>query len=210
MKAEEKIMNKKEMLFEAAIKEFSNKSFDDASLNDILKCAGISKGAFYYSFKDKKDLYTQLNQRVVHAKLEFLKGIQADKTPEAFLIQPDSMTIFGFIKSLTIKGLGFTQAHPEYYKFTTMYTKESEIFRKEIEGDQAQNTENFLNDMIQKAYEHGDIDKKYPVEFAKGVIIYTMTNYLEIVGFSDIDDMEKSFEELNLFYEFLERGFAPK
>lgn len=37
-------------LQEAAINEFSMKKYEDASLNDILKNAGMSKGSFYHHF----------------------------------------------------------------------------------------------------------------------------------------------------------------
>jgi AcrR family transcriptional regulator len=49
--------DKKERILEAAAKEFAAYGFDGASLNQILDKAGISKGAAYYYFDDKADLY---------------------------------------------------------------------------------------------------------------------------------------------------------
>ena len=49
---------KRERILEAAAKEFAAHSYDGASLNQILDRAGISKGAAYYYFDDKADLYT--------------------------------------------------------------------------------------------------------------------------------------------------------
>jgi AcrR family transcriptional regulator len=40
-----------------AIKEFAARGFDEASLNGILAEAGVSKGAYYYYFEDKEDLF---------------------------------------------------------------------------------------------------------------------------------------------------------
>jgi len=34
-------------LYEAALDEFSEKSYDEASLNSIIKTAGLNKGRFY-------------------------------------------------------------------------------------------------------------------------------------------------------------------
>jgi AcrR family transcriptional regulator len=48
---------KQERILEAAAKEFAAHGFDAASLNQILDEAGISKGAAYYYFDDKADLY---------------------------------------------------------------------------------------------------------------------------------------------------------
>jgi AcrR family transcriptional regulator len=48
---------KRERILEAAAKEFTAHGYDGASLNHILDEAGISKGAAYYYFDDKADLY---------------------------------------------------------------------------------------------------------------------------------------------------------
>ena len=50
-------VKKRERILEAAAKEFSANGYDGASLNHILEEAGISKGAAYYYFNDKADLY---------------------------------------------------------------------------------------------------------------------------------------------------------
>ncbi len=49
-----------EDLYKAALWEFSHKSFEEASLNDIIKKAGFNKGSFYYRYQDKMDLFMAL------------------------------------------------------------------------------------------------------------------------------------------------------
>jgi Transcriptional regulator len=49
--------DKKDKLLKAAMKEFSQKLFEDASINQIIKNAGISRGSFYTYFEDKEDIY---------------------------------------------------------------------------------------------------------------------------------------------------------
>ena len=51
---------KKRKLIDASFKEFSLNNFNDASINRIIKEAGISRGSFYMYFIDKKDLYFYL------------------------------------------------------------------------------------------------------------------------------------------------------
>lgn len=48
---------KKERLIAGAMKEFSAKSLNDASISNIVKNSKISRGSFYQYFEDKKDLY---------------------------------------------------------------------------------------------------------------------------------------------------------
>jgi AcrR family transcriptional regulator len=49
--------DKRTQLLDIAAKEFADKGFDAASLNDILARAGFGKSSYYYYFEDKEDLY---------------------------------------------------------------------------------------------------------------------------------------------------------
>ena len=51
---------KRQKLIEASINEFSKSSFYDASINNIINEAKISRGSFYMYFQDKEDLYKYL------------------------------------------------------------------------------------------------------------------------------------------------------
>ncbi len=48
---------RREQMMEAAAKEFAQHGYDGASLNHILSAASVSKGAAYYYFDDKADLF---------------------------------------------------------------------------------------------------------------------------------------------------------
>ena len=60
---------------EAAAKEFAAHGFDGASLNQILDAAGISKGAAYYYFDDKADLFATT---VLHYSQELMADLSYD------------------------------------------------------------------------------------------------------------------------------------
>lgn len=49
--------DKQQRIIEAAAEEFAANGFEGASLNKIIAAAGISKGAVYYYFEDKADLF---------------------------------------------------------------------------------------------------------------------------------------------------------
>lgn len=57
MKREEKNLQSRQRILEGALKEFSAKSYAEASLNNICNGNDISKGIIYHYFKDKDDLY---------------------------------------------------------------------------------------------------------------------------------------------------------
>jgi len=60
---------KRERILEAAAKEFVAYGYESASMNRMLAEAGISKGAAYYYFDDKADLYATA---VLHYSRELL------------------------------------------------------------------------------------------------------------------------------------------
>jgi len=48
---------RKRVILRAAAVEFAKRGFDSASYNRIIQISGVSKGAMYYYFDDKRDLY---------------------------------------------------------------------------------------------------------------------------------------------------------
>ena len=51
---------KQEKLLEAATREFSSRPYNEASINQIIKDAGIPRGSFYMYFQDKEDQFRYL------------------------------------------------------------------------------------------------------------------------------------------------------
>lgn len=49
----------KQRILESAAYLFTQESFDDVSIDDIMKAAKLTRGAFYAHFKTKADLYKQ-------------------------------------------------------------------------------------------------------------------------------------------------------
>jgi AcrR family transcriptional regulator len=62
-------LEKRERLMEAAAQEFAASGFENASMNRILETVQMSKGAAYYYFEDKVDLFFT----VIHYCIERLK-----------------------------------------------------------------------------------------------------------------------------------------
>ena len=73
---------KQEKLLEAATREFSHKPFNEASINQIIKEAGIPRGSFYMYFQDKEDLFRYLLKGYVDQLFmlleEFLLRVRGD------------------------------------------------------------------------------------------------------------------------------------
>lgn len=85
--------DKQRRLLEAAAGEFAAHGYEAASLNRLIETAGISKGAFYYYFDDKADLFTTVTEMAWEAFLpqdpvaldELDAGCFWDRLRQAFL-----------------------------------------------------------------------------------------------------------------------------
>ena len=67
-------VEKQERLLEAAVREFSRQPFSEASINQIIKDAGIPRGSFYMYFTDKEELFRYLMSGYVDQLLRVVEA----------------------------------------------------------------------------------------------------------------------------------------
>jgi len=70
--------DRQEAIIEAAAEEFSDKGYDSASVNRIIKRAGMSKGSLYYYFDDKGDLFATVMERATTRMVRLVGGVDLD------------------------------------------------------------------------------------------------------------------------------------
>lgn len=99
-----------EHILDVSIKYFSEKGYEGANLNEIAEAAGMTRGPFYYHFKNKLELYEKSIARYLDWKKEkydnILKGDKYffDKIREYLLLcsnlRISEYTLFTGIESL--------------------------------------------------------------------------------------------------------------
>ncbi|MFZ5879808.1 MAG: TetR/AcrR family transcriptional regulator [Chloroflexota bacterium] len=72
-------------LMNSAIKLFSTQGFKSASVDDICKDAGVSKGAFYHHFESKQALFLALLDGWLHTIDSAIEAAREKSAPETFL-----------------------------------------------------------------------------------------------------------------------------
>lgn len=196
----EKSFEKRQELIDAAIKEFSDKGYENASLNNILKDAGISKGTFYYHFKNKEELYMYLIGIFIDVKMNFF----------AENIKPEDLNkdIFSLFKIMTAAGMKLARENPHISKFSESFLKErnNEIYEKAIKKYNFKDN-GYLDNLIDNAYKKGELREDLPRDFTKRIIIYLFTHIMEVANIVKIDDVEVAANNL---IEFMRRGLERK
>lgn len=191
----EKSFDRKQELLDAALTEFIEYSYGEASLNNIIKNAGISKGTFYYHFADKQALYLSLIQGTVDAKMEFLERRLKD------YVHDDDMNIFETLKLQARFGIEFAIEKPKYYLLGMMFLKEkgNKIYDA-VMAMLDNTTESYYDSLIEKAMSRGDLREGLSPAYIKRMLTYLLYHYDEIFDIKreelDFDQMIANFNQL--------------
>ncbi|WEK53553.1 MAG: TetR/AcrR family transcriptional regulator [Candidatus Cohnella colombiensis] len=99
--------SKQQRIINAALKEFTDKGFEQASTNQIVKDAGIGKGMLFYYFNSKKDLYLYL--------IKYCLDITEHKYFS--LIDANERDLFERLKKIALVKSEFLKKYPDAMNF---------------------------------------------------------------------------------------------
>lgn len=184
-------------LFQAALDEFSIKSFHEASLNDMLKAVRMNKGSFYHRFYDKTDLYLCMMEMIALDKVDYMRGRMA--APHT------SLDFFDQLKLFTTAGLEYARHEKRYYSFWRNYLAESTELKNAVKRAFPDVANDFLDQLIVKAISSGQFSRTYGNDFIRktiSIFFYNMDTFIE-------NDMEEAeiVSVVEQFISFLKHGF---
>lgn len=201
-------LTRKEKLTNAAIDEFIEKSFDDASLNNILKRAGVSKGSFYYHFKNKQELYLYIFDKVVKDKITYLD--KALKESASDVSKENIFTIFKLLGKISLK---FAAEYPNYYKLGMRVFGEKNEDIRELVFEKSKNKDNLqmIETLIEKAIHNNELRDDFSADFTSKLLQYLLTSFSTIFldNISEFD-LEKVLELYDNYLDFIENGLGKK
>lgn len=140
---------KRERVLGAAINEFADKNYNNASMNVVVKAAGISKGALFKYFKSKAGLFAFVYRMALGCVKDYLRQVRDESVEDDF---------FTRLEKVMLAGLDFTHAHPGlaaiYYRI--VFTGDSP-YKREIVAEVQRESLEFIESLIQKGIERGDL-----------------------------------------------------
>lgn len=201
----EKSFEKKAELLEAALNEFSSRKYEDASLNNILRDAGISKGTFYYHFKDKQELYIYLLKSAVKTKWEFINN----NIKSTFLSETND--IFDMFKKQAKIAAEFASIYPKYHDLSKFFVKEKD---KEIyniaKNVLTEGNVNPLNEIIESSIKSGNLRNDLPKEFIIKIINHLFAHFEDVFNSEEDMDIENILINLDCYVDFMKNGLGKK
>lgn len=187
-----------ESLFQAAIEEFSRAGYDQSSINVILETAGMSKGQFYYHFKNKQGLYFALIEVLIAQKQAFMASV----------MQPDDFAqdLFTVLKTQVRRGAAFARSHPEIEAFSESFLREkgnpiyaAVLARYNFDSDAG------LHRLIEQAHRRGELRADLPLPFLQNIISHLFTHAGGLTDLTGPGDAEARLEAL---IDFIRSGAA--
>jgi AcrR family transcriptional regulator len=182
---------KRKKIFEVALKEFAIHDYNSASINNIVKNAGISKGSMYQYFANKKDLYFYLLDEAGTKKLDYIKNNTKDSQKD----------FFEMIKDMHLKGAKFDLTHPRYSKLIINAMNES-LPKKlgNINVELKKRSDQFFEDYIIEAQKNNklrnDIDSHF-LSFLVSRLSMSLIDYVtEQYDFSYRELIEKDINRM--------------
>jgi TetR/AcrR family transcriptional regulator len=146
---------KQDRILNAAIKEFAQKGYDNASTNEIVKEAEISKGLLFHYFQNKKQLFLFLYDHCVDLMVnEVLGKIDFSETD-----------FFARVRQTALVKMELLKKHPNVMRFVEgAYMDDSREVKLEIESKQKEfiqiNSKKIFEDIDYSRFKEGiDIQK---------------------------------------------------
>lgn len=187
-------------LFDAAIEEFIACGYEQASINVILEKAGMSKGQFYYHFKNKEGLYLALIDFLITKKKEFL----------ASRMRPEdiSQDIFAVFKTQMKLSMAFAREYPVISRFSESFLREkgNKIYDKALSVYNFQNNDAIMM-MVKQAVQRGDFRDDLPEEFIQKLIGYLFTHIADLADLSTSDHYQRGVDSV---VDFIQHGLAKR
>lgn len=144
-------LSRQETIIEAAINEFSQRPFEQASLTRIVENSGIAKGSMYQYFHDKLDLYLYIvdlayEKKRVYLSQAFQHGNQLFDTLEAYYRQ----------------SYLFANEHPLLHQVANQYwDSRADVLQGNLEKGRLSRSEDFaerLKDALRSGQINSDLD----------------------------------------------------
>lgn len=196
----------KNQLLQEALKEFADKGFDAASLNQIINRSGISKDSFYHHFNNKEGLFYSVVQRVADEKMAFVNRWVEEKGTAT-----DSLGFFATLEFMMEGGIEFALQYPELSEFFISIMKKPEL-RKKAEELSPQYYAQAFDPLVEEAIRRGELRGDMDTEFISVTIKHLLLGMGDFIMNSteDILDRERLERQIAQFLDFMQHGLAAQ
>jgi len=185
---------KKNRIMEACFDEFSRHTFSEASINQIIKEAGISRGSFYQYFESKEDCYLEVLGQIAIRKMELFKDIHAAH---------QTLNVFDQVIELIKQIAIWMEKEPRLYQIGVLMDLDQSDFIEKLR-QQNPKVENYFATLIAEEQAHHRIRADIDPNTLSDVMV-AMSQHVLQKHFKN-HDFETMIQKAEIIYSILKRG----
>ena len=194
---------KRRIIQEAALHEFARVPFDKASINQIIKEAGISRGSFYTYFEDKWDVLACIfeeNRRMLEMTMQQE-------------MESSGGNIWEMLETVLNKAISLSSG-PERVQFVrnVMEHISSDTIFRNLHQKGVMESGAMEGEMTRWLYAHDSREKLRELDYKEFVAFYQMAMVsiaMEIKAYFEGKSIDKIQESYRLKMALLKRGLCP-
>lgn len=189
---------KKDRIIEAAIGEFAEYRFADASINRIVKAAQIPRGSFYQYFSDKEDLYLLIMRKIGKEKLEVFARHPAPG---------ENATFFEAAVASIPAVLDWLERYPKYNQIAMHMAQDDSDFIRWIVG-QLQDSQQSVLEALRQDQGKGLIRKDVDLDLVLELMMPLMSSLLH--KYYQEGGQRAALEKIEQAFDLIQNGLAER
>lgn len=188
---------KRARILEAAVDEFAEHRFSEASINRIVKAAGIPRGSFYQYFADKEDVYLLVIKEIVKEKMEVFSRQKAPSEDASF---------FEAAVASAPAILEWVQLRPKYNRIGMLMSQDDSAFVQHILHQMPDSRQSVLA-LLRRDQQRGLVRLDIELDLVLELVLSAASLLLRLYYKSG---PEAALEQYAKLFDLLERGIATK
>lgn len=188
--------SKRQRILDALMEEFSQVTFSAASINQVIKTAGISRGSFYQYFEDKEDAYMEVLNVIAQRKLVLFQSL-----PQPSPSSHDS--VFDHAVELIRQIALWMEREPQLHRIgVLMDLDHSDVIERLRQKNPGLNS--YFSDRIVAEQAMGTIDPSLDAQLISDLITLISQHFLR-QRFEE-HDFAQMVEQAKVLYGILKKG----
>lgn len=171
--------DKQARIIAAALTEFADKGYQQASLNTIVAASGIAKGSLYQYFTDKSGIFLYVFDFAIAVVRRLLVQVKETTLEEDFFIR---------LERSLLAGLDFIRQQPQIYGLYLKILFDQQVpQRQELLRRVRQYAADYLHSLLRQGLARGELRSDLPVASAVFLLDALLDRFLQAAGVPALD-----------------------
>lgn len=172
-------LDKQERVLDAALAEFADRGYHQASLNRLVAQAGIAKGSLYQYFPNKEGIFQYIFQFALAMVRRTLTTVKDETLEENFFTRLE--------KSL-LAGVRFLREHPRIFSLYLKIQFDKNVpFRDEFLTAVRRHAAEYFGSLVRRARDRGELRPGVPDGAALFLLDALFDRFLQAVAIPSLD-----------------------